>query len=394
MYKIKYTGFVNIFFSFILLELFNMGDGRFFTIGSVTLRMILYILALIISFFILLDSKKVKRYVLWLSISFLLLISSSFFIGLINGATLYNILNDIKPLLYFLMILPFFIFINSYKRIILVVNIIKFSSFFMMMLYLIFIAFIYFGFIDFHSIYTIISKYSNDFMFRGSSSSNPTFFYKGFLYLNIGFIFFLLSPNRKNKIAALLILAAIVLTLTRGFIVGLLLTFIFGSIVEIQKKKSVILLIIIGFVIIGFAPMYMHIMGNRELSDSIRIIEFQQVIGSINFLSFFIGYGFGIGVPIKPIHMEISYLEIFHKEGLLGLFFWFTIAWMILKSYINIKDKDYIVKSFFLSAVFVYMESLTNPFLNNPIGMGMILISLISLQYIKENEIILKKSYE
>jgi hypothetical protein len=31
---------------------------------------------------------------------------------------------------------------------------------------------------------------------------------------------------------------------------------------------------------------------------------------------------------------------------------------------------------FFLSCLFVYIETLTNPFLNNPIGMSMVLISL------------------
>ncbi len=39
---------------------------------------------------------------------------------------------------------------------------------------------------------------------------------------------------------------------------------------------------------------------------------------------------------------------------------------------------------FFLGAVYVYLESATNPFLTNPIGMSMVLISLVVLRLLAE----------
>jgi len=60
----------------------------------------------------------------------------------------------------------------------------------------------------------------------------------------------------------------------------------------------------------------------------------------------------------------------------------------------TIKYKNHIVKSFFIGSIFVFMQSLTNPFINNPIGLSMVLISLISLKYIQKNEKNYKEKYE
>jgi hypothetical protein len=45
-----------------------------------------------------------------------------------------------------------------------------------------------------------------------------------------------------------------------------------------------------------------------------------------------------------------------------------------------IKDKASILdKSFFLAVLSVYIISLTNPFINNPLGLSIIVISIISM---------------
>jgi O-antigen ligase len=85
--------------------------------------------------------------------------------------------------------------------------------------------------------------------------------------------------------------------------------------------------------------------------------------------------------------MEISYLEIFHKQGILGLSIW---AWLFASLWkrfyirigrdfklINYKDETF---AFFISAAFMFAISLTNPFINSPMGLGMLAIALICLQ--------------
>ena len=58
------------------------------------------------------------------------------------------------------------------------------------------------------------------------------------------------------------------------------------------------------------------LLGDRSQSDAGRIAQIKEVISMTSVLSSFIGNGFGIGIPSRPVHMEISYLEIFHKQGI------------------------------------------------------------------------------
>jgi hypothetical protein len=98
-------------------------------------------------------------------------------------------------------------------------------------------------------------------------------------------------------------------------------------------------------------------------------------------ISVVIGHGFGEGVPIRDNHFEINYLEIFHKQGFIGLVFWFSLMFYIGWLYLNCKRLGYEKKArpFFLAALFVYIQSATNPYLTNSIGLNMIMISIVSL---------------
>jgi hypothetical protein len=129
-------------------------------------------------------------------------------------------------------------------------------------------------------------------------------------------------------------------------------------------------------------------MGDRSNSDAIRYIQMEQVMSSINPISLIVGHGLGVGTEIRPIHMELSFLEIFHKQGLIGIVFWLCIYIHIFIMFFNIKDKR--IKNqaypFVLSVVFVILQSTTNPFMNNPIGLTMILITIVVLSKLLEQQ--------
>ena len=76
-----------------------------------------------------------------------------------------------------------------------------------------------------------------------------------------------------------------------------------------------------------------QLLGDKNWSDIIRRRQIQQVFERISIPSFLIGHGFGIGVPVRKIHMEIAYLEIFHKQGLIGLVFWLILFFVIWHHY-------------------------------------------------------------
>jgi hypothetical protein len=240
------------------------------------------------------------------------------------------------------------------------------------------------GYIDFTEFYK--KQYEiGEIFFRGDN----LFFYKGFLYLCIGFIFILVS-NIKFKFPLLLLLfTSIVLTLTRGFI---LFTSIVGVFYIFFINKKLILklfsLTLLCVLITVFLKDIVEIFQDRADSDVVRFTQMTQVSDNITPFTLIFGHGFGIGVQDRPIHMENSFLEIFHKQGIIGIGFWLFLLAYIFIIYFKIKNNKNIALPFLLSTTFVYLQSFTNPFVNNPIGLSIILLTIVILNKLKNLEIL------
>ena len=137
---------------------------------------------------------------------------------------------------------------------------------------------------------------------------------------------------------------------------------------------------IIGCIaIIYFYDELFNMREDAASGDMIRILTTQQVFEDVNIFSFVLGHGFGYGVAIRPIHMENSFLEIFHKQGVIGLVFWLILLYYTCIYYKNTINKNKILSATFLSsAIMIYIQSLFNPYITNPMGIGMVLISYFS----------------
>lgn len=354
-----------------------MGSGRMIMIGPLTLRMVLFILAMSSSAILLFVRNAPDKQTLLLLSIFFLSCSVALLMGTINNADDMLLFEDIKPLLFFLMLIYFSINIRDMDSVKIITITIKAAALTITVAYVTILLMLYFNVIDFSYLYDLLSKDSS-FSFRGSDG---LFFYSGFLYLCIGFIFFMFSGRLSDKFTGLLIFTAIVLSFTRGFLLS---TVMVVMIYLLFMKKGIsgrILFFLLVAVSLLFLPMYMSAIGEKTESDMIRITTITQVIESIDVISIFIGHGFGIGTPERPIHMESSLLEIFHKQGLLGLFFWFMIFYTIIIKYFkacrnNCRD---LALPFFLSSVVIFIQTNTNPYMNNPIGMAMLLITIPAL---------------
>jgi hypothetical protein len=373
--NIKTPFFLKLVFIFSFYELVIGGGGRFLEVGSVTFRMIFFLIAIVISIFMYVHKNSIKKNLVILIFSFSVLLLFSSVIGLANNASLDLVLEDVKPLSFFYMIFFFSLAINNIEDIELVNKIIKQGAVFLSISYLSVIILLFYGYIDFGTFYNKQNEIG-EVMFRGDS----LFFYKGFLYLCIGFFFFLLSKDKYKILFLILIFASIALTLTRGFIIftALISCYYVFFINKAKVLKWMWALVLFGIVIIG-GPLFIETLGDRSDSDTVRYIQIDQVYDAVNPLSIFIGHGFGIGVPDRPVHMENSFLEIYHKQGLLGIAFWMMLFGYTVLLYFRIKDIDYKKTSlpFLLSVVFIFFQSLTNPFVNNPIGLSMLLITIV-----------------
>lgn len=374
-YKIKLKNILRIFLTILLLEVVIGGGGRFIEIGSLSLKMIFFSIAVIIS---LLSFTKIKNDILLqlqLSLFFLLILATC--IGITSGIQISLIFPDISPLLFFFIISFFSLTINSYDDIIYIVKTIKIGSIFLAFLYFSILILLYMRYINFEWFY-LWGNRAGEIFFR---EGNYMFFYKGFLYLCIGFFFHLTtSKNLRGIISTTIMLLGVFLTLSRGLILMTCIVFAFYIFFISKNKWLKFFSTLFGVLAaIYLLPIYFKAIGDKTGSDKIRIDTFNEVVERINFISLFIGHGFGSGVPTRPEHMEMSYLEVFHKQGLLGLSFFIIVFFLIFYFYFKIKKHRNISLAFLLSVCFVYLQSFTNPFVNNPIGISIVSLSIVCL---------------
>lgn len=108
-------------------------------------------------------------------------------IGFVNGADINLIIQNLKSLLYGFIILPLSFLIRKEETVFLIVKLLRFSGVLLALSFLILLAAMVFGFLNFGVFYQMASSEANDFMMNPGDI--PRIFYKGFLYLGIGFIF-------------------------------------------------------------------------------------------------------------------------------------------------------------------------------------------------------------
>ncbi|PTB96811.1 hypothetical protein C9994_05715 [Marivirga lumbricoides] len=376
--------FLFSFLIIVFIELMLGGGGRILELGNLTLRMYLFFIGLIVALLYLQYKRKIDKEVVFFVIASIVFLIYPIILGLINGASLNLIFLDIKPLIFTFFVLIAHVSINNTKQIEVIGNVIRIVTLLMAIVYLSILYLLLSGKINFISFYKFVTPY-NEFFFRGSQGF---FTYKGFIYMGVGLFFWLFSyPNLKKNIAILIIIVAIIFTGTRGFLVALAIIF-FISIVLPKIAKGNLL-----YLIFTILPLFLAVwfLGSTELgdkiqSDSVRITQFFEVLERINFFTLFFGHGFGIGVPIREMHMEIAYLEIFHKQGLIGLAYYSILFTFIYLKYRKITIYKKLVRPFFLSAIYVAILSFTNPYINNPIGLSMVLITFVVINKVHNIE--------
>lgn len=408
------------FFSILLFELFLGGSGRVISFGFITLRMILFAIALF-WFTLRIVIEPNDKFVYRAIFAFIILLLVGSYVGYRNNAPTGLIFTDVKQLLYFFSIICFSYLIKSKEKIDKVLKIIKISTLILAISYLICYVLIKINIIQMDALYNLLSAkwLHNEFMFRGTGGN---FFYKGFFYLGIGIFFFLFNkPSIKNGIVALLIYIALFLTLLRWLLAIVLLIyscsiFFMWAINKfktsyLKSKEMIFHYILISIMIIipiTFKNFYITTLGDKRESVDIRKQQIDEVKSQIfndvkskslhnqdsiksnkpqKKFNFLVGKGFGIGVPIRPVHMELTYLEIFYKQGLIGILFWLLILIYCIKKFkIDIEDINlfYLKIPWIAGVLVIYLQSLTNPLLINSIGIGFILLAIFVLRTISK----------
>lgn len=382
---------IKFLYTLIALELFAGGGGRMLELGPVTVRMVLFAAGLIATVFLLLRKATdlgAVSLAMVLVAGFIVTHFPALFIGLFKGSAPEDIFTDLSPLLYWL-IAPFFAIVLEREQMVFrTADLIQMAAIVMALSYLLVIAGLATEQINFGDFYEW-AEMSGEISFRNES----LFFYKGFLYLGIGAIFLAALGGRWRGVWLIVVLTALILTLTRGFILatgvaGILLLCTMG------RWRAVFVAIFLAAIALFAVWVYLpsldegYLLEQRGISNSVRLDDLAFMVEnvSVGVLSF--GEGFGTYINGR-LAIENSYLMILWKTGPAALVFWlvpFGIALYYFRRIGSHAPHYRLACAFFFGVLLVYVQTGANPYLNNPIGLSFVMMAMFSLRTISRME--------
>jgi hypothetical protein len=311
------------------------------------------------------------------------------FVGLTKGFGLNEIFGEMQQSLFWLAAPFFAVMLQSVNMVLKTARLLQHAGVILGFLYLVLVGGIFLGFIDFSVIYIKFSE-SSEFFFRGESF----LFYKGFIYLGISLVFYFSQREYGWKLKVCLVGTALVLTLTRGFILSAATAIIFLLIAQRRWGMVLFFSVCIGVaatLVLFFLPsMDAGIMEQRGNSTSQRMDDMNYIVENITASTLIFGEGFGSLINSRSA-IENTYLWALWKLGVFGLIFW--LLPLIICTYYFLKisrsNEFYMLGcAYYFGVVLIYVQTATNPYLNNPIGLSFVMISIFSLRTLSKCELI------
>lgn len=366
----------------VLLELFLGGNGYLTEIAGVRLRVILYVICLLWAALRLLTSCNLglPKQVWALLFLFAGTTTIGIMLGLANENGVEPISAELKALLYFPMILFFAVAIRDNNDIALVSRLIVLCGVIQALAYLSLLALMHSGTISYSTVYLFL-KQSDEFVFR----HNPDdvyfvgFFYKGAFHMCVAALFLLLDPVRKNRYLAALVLVAISFTLTRGIMAALIISLML-AIFFMPKRRWVATLVALGAVVtitLSFTDGFDYV--RRPTSDEIRLADLSTFGSELDASMLIFGKGMGAAIGGRD-RIEMTYLEILYKQGIIGLSLWIAVLFTNLSAFSRLSTpyRQHALV-FCLATLYVFLATATNTFLTGSIGMSVVLLSTVIL---------------
>jgi len=375
----------------IALEAALMGSGRILTVGPLTVKMLLFLMSMGFTGAALMLGLGLSVETYFIVISFGFIACFGLLIGLLHGATSELFMFDLRVYAYIPAVCFFDLALRSRRSVDLVERVIRLSSVVMLAACGVLVFLIRSGRISVvEALRFVAVGESQDFMIS-REGLGVRFFYKGFIYLAVGVMFWAARPGWRPKIIAGMAFVLIVLSGTRGLILSVVICLALLTVL-IGKRRALTKYLAVGSLVLTLAaaPFLMSFLrGTSAVSSSnkTRLSTIREVEEDVTASSLLWGHGLGIGVPSRPQEMEITFLEIFHKEGLIGVSVWTSLLIGIFWHYASLRrpDQRQAATPFFLGVLIIWIDTFTNPTLNNPIGLSMVFMSLCVLRFLHES---------
>lgn len=374
------------------LEAAFFGSGRLLTVGPATVKMLLYIIGLAFVAYSLMSGSRMHLATCFVVLSFAFVAASGVLIGTLNGATTEVLLDDLRVYSYVPAICFFDVTMRSERSIELVSRAIRISAASMSLLYGVAVLLLLTGKISVVDIAQFVHVTTSDDFMISDEGFGMRLFYKGFIYLGVGALFWAARSGWCPRLIAAFAVVSIALSGTRGLTIAVIICIaLLIALTDKNRIRGRLLAVGMLVLLIAGAPIYVSLARGADQvasSNLERTVTLQEVAERTTASSILWGHGLGIGVPNRPGHMEITYMEILHKNGMLGLSVWVSLLGWILWRYSSLRKSGVanLATPFFLGALLIAIDTFTNPELNNPIGLSMVFETFCALEYLNEQK--------
>lgn len=375
----------------IVVEVALGGGGRLIDIGHITPRMVLFGLGLAYSVARLAHREEIPREFMFLTGAFIALSGISALVSALENRPVLAVFSDFKPLAYFLL-LPFFaITIRNVNDVVLVSKMWKASALVLSTAYLVIMLVWKLDFLTTAQVIGWLNPEHDpglEFYFRGET----TFFFKALLYVGVGVFFFSVERGLTRYAVLLILLLGIAVTMTRGVWLSVFMVLAaWAFIYHASRIKGAALAAGLIFVGVVGVVWINETLPSVAISNAIRIndgVEFEHMATGVTLHLQEVLFGQGFGATILGRQaVEIAYANVLYKQGMMGIVFWFLPIGYLVWQMRDIRHPEMraFAMPYFMSAAFVYVVSLTNPFLTNPIGMSVVMIAMIAIRVIRQS---------
>lgn len=377
---------MNVLFTLIVWELTLGGGGRVFALGPLPMRMVFFASAVILWTMLAIREplrSSNERLALQLVVLFFGAHIAGTIQGVFAGVKTGTLLGEIQPLLYWLMA-PFIAMNLAQLDIVERTSRIIIKGGFLVSIATVLIVIgILVGVIPAGTFYRIASA-SGEVFFRGAT----LFFYKGFFYVAIAAVFTIALRPRWWGASALLMIATVTVSLTRGLVLAILIGVLVVLIAQRRWRTlgagtGLLLILFLALALTGKISLTtLTEMGDRLDSVTQRIHDTLFVMRQMNTTTFIFGEGIGTLINQRS-NVENSYMWALWKLGVFGLAFWLLplalSVWYFLRIPFVSPHYD-LAAAYFSGVLMLYAVTATNPFINNPIGLSYLMIAMFSLR--------------
>jgi hypothetical protein len=370
-------------FTISLLELFMGGGGRLIHVGPVSLRMVLFAACLCATVVAIMFPRRESdglRLALLLSLIYLIIHVGGMLVGAMFVGDGPKIFGEFQQSLYWLAAPFIALMLQRETDVQKVTRLVLISGVTLASVYMGVLLAMATGIASPGLLKAIIGS-SGELVFRGGDF----FIYKGFLYLGIGIIFLVALRPRFWIPLAVFVGVAQLLTFTRGFLLSTSIALFALLCAQRRWRAAVPALILAGgalFVILVYLPSSDESVGGHyESSTNQRIEDMQYIVDHLSVKTLAIGEGYASLINNR-YQIENTFLWAMWKLGLIGLAFWLVPLFLGLLYYFRIPDRrsNAPANAYLFGLVMIYVQTATNPFLNNPIGLSFAIVAIFALR--------------